>query len=158
MRFRATLALLVAPLLLGAAPAMSEFSLETVDGRILDSHELRGKVVLIDVWGTWCGPCKAAAPALDRIYSDLRDRGLEMMGIAVRSGSADEVARAAKEMGMSYPVALWNRDLQETLGGTIESLPTYILVAPDWTIAATFVGATSPRVLREYVEKLLPAQ
>ena len=135
---------------------MPEFRVRALDGRWLDSQELRGNVVLIDLWGTWCPPCLQAMPAMDKIYRDLKGRGLVMIGIAVDSGTADEVSRAVKELKMSYPVALWNEHLAERIQG-LNNVPTYIILNPDWTIHKLYVGATSPRVMRKQLEILLDA-
>ena len=133
---------------------MPELRVEALDGRILDSQELRGQVVLLDIWATWCGPCLWAAPQLDSIYADFNDRGVEMIGIAVDSGSAAEVAKAAKAYGMTYPVTLWSEELAESIHN-LRALPTYILITPDWTVHRTWVGPVSPKVLRRQIEGLL---
>jgi thiol-disulfide isomerase/thioredoxin len=135
-------------------PPMPEFRVAALDGRTLDSRDLRGQVVLLDLWATWCGPCLWAAPQLDRIYGDFKDRGVEMIGIAVDSGSAQEVAKAAKAYGMTYPVTLWSEELAEKIQN-LRALPTYILIAPDWTVHRTWVGPVSPKVLRREIESLL---
>jgi len=140
-----------------AAPhPMAEFSLKDLAGTTFDSQELRGKVVLLDLWATWCGPCVAAAPLLDQAYHDLKPRGLEMIGIAVPpKASPEEVQAAADRIGITYPVAIWNAELAERIQG-LRAVPTYILIAPDWTIAKLWVGATPPGQIRREIERLLP--
>ena len=133
---------------------MPEFRVESLDGTVFDSQELRGNVVLLDLWATWCAPCLTAAPALDKLYEDFKGRGLVMMGIAVDSGTEENVRKAIRDFGMSYPTVMWNEHLAERIQG-VEAVPTYIVVAPDWTVHKLFVGATSPRRLRKAVEDLL---
>lgn len=133
---------------------MAEFAVDDLSGGRLDSKELRGKVVLIDIWATWCGPCVAAGAEIDRIYKDLRGRGVEVMGIAVDSGTKEKVAAAAKRFGMTYPIALWNQELAQRILG-LQAVPTYILVRPDWTVHKLWVGATPPGLMRREIEKLL---
>src|SRR5262245_8328230 len=96
---------------------MPEFAVDDLQGGRLDSKQLRGKVVLIDIWATWCGPCVAAGKEIDRIHRDFRERGVQVMGIAVDSGAKDKVVQAAKRFGMTYPIALWNEDLAEKIKG-----------------------------------------
>ncbi len=132
---------------------MTEFTVHSLDGRLLDSKAMRGKVVLIDIWATWCSPCLFAMPELNRIYTDFRGRGLEMVGIAVDS-PAEEVPKVAEKFGMTYPVVLWNQHLAERIKG-IQTVPTYILIAPDWTIHKLYVGATNPKHLRREIEGML---
>jgi thiol-disulfide isomerase/thioredoxin len=136
---------------------MAEFSITDLDGNALDSQQLRGKVVLIDLWATWCGPCAVAAPMLDQAYRDLKSKGLVMIGIAVPpKASPEEVQAAARRIGISYPVAIWNQQLAERIQG-LRAVPTYILVAPDWTIHKLWVGATPPGQIRHEIERLLAA-
>jgi thiol-disulfide isomerase/thioredoxin len=134
---------------------LPDFRVRTLDGEWFDSASGRDGALLIDFWATWCAPCLAVAPAMDRLYRDFRVRGLRMIGIAVDSGTAEEVARAAGENEMSYPQALWNQDLAERIQG-LQAVPTYILVRPDGTIARLWIGATSPLLIRRELEALLP--
>jgi thiol-disulfide isomerase/thioredoxin len=133
---------------------MPDFSVESLDGKRVDSEDLKGQVVLLDIWATWCRPCLASAPELDRIYQDYREDGLKMFGIAVQSGSEEKVKATAKKFGMSYPIVMWNEHLAERIQG-IQSVPTYILIAQDWTVAQLYVGATPIAKIRKDVEKLL---
>jgi len=136
---------------------MAEFSIKDLAGNTFDSQQLRGKVVLIDLWATWCGPCAAAAPLLDQAYRDLKAKGVEFIGIAVPpKASPEEVRAAARRIGMNYPVAIWNPQLAERIQG-VHAVPTYILIAPDWTIHKLWVGATPPGQIRREIERLLAA-
>jgi len=134
--------------------AMPDFQAQTLDGHQVDTREMHGQVVLLDLWAVWCGPCIQSAPALDRMYRDLHDQGLEMLGIAVQSGTAEKVKAAARKLGITYPVILWNQDLAKKIKG-IEAVPTYILINQDWQVEKIFVGATAPGVIREHVESAL---
>jgi thiol-disulfide isomerase/thioredoxin len=139
------------------ANRMPDFQAPSLDGQIVDTSKLHGRVLLVDVWATWCAPCIHAAPVLDRMYRDLRDEGLEMIGIAVQSGPADKVKAVVGKLGMSYPVVLWNQDLAAKIKG-LEAVPTYILVNQNWEMETIFVGETAPSVLRGHVERLLSVE
>ena len=160
----AAVVLLLSPLALGQENdkpdaevyPMPDFKATSLDGKEIDTTKLHGSVVLLDIWATWCAPCIASAPALDQMYEQLRGKGLEMVGIAVQSGSAEEVRKSAREIGISYPVILWNKELAEKIKG-IQSVPTYILVNRDWNVEKLFIGATSPGLIRRHVERLLPS-
>ncbi len=133
---------------------MPDFQAQALDGRQVDTEKLHGQVVLMDIWAVWCAPCIQAAPALDRMYQDLRDQGLEMVGIAVQSGGAEKVKAAASKLGMTYPVILWDQELAKKIKG-IEAVPTYILINHNWQVEQIFVGATAPGVIRDSVERAL---
>jgi thiol-disulfide isomerase/thioredoxin len=78
-----------------AAPALA---LEALDGRTVRLSDLRGSVVLVDIWASWCGPCKSSFPALDGLYRDLHPEGLEVLAVNV-----DERRRDAEEFLLHRP-------------------------------------------------------
>lgn len=106
-----------------------------LDGKASVSlHELRGHPVLIDFWATWCRPCQAELPVVNRIAERFRDRGLVVVGI----NTSDEAGKAeawAKTSGLTFPIAY---DASETAarGYGVDSLPTLVLVSKTGKIVA----------------------
>lgn len=94
----------IAPLPAGTlAPA---FTTQTVGGKPLSLRSLRGKVVLLDYWATWCGPCQAATPTLEALYKKFGPQGLRVVGLSVDdSRSAAAVKPFIKHFGMTYIVS-----------------------------------------------------
>lgn len=80
------------------------------DSVSLSDERYRGKVVLIDIMGTWCGPCRRQAPTLQRFYDKYRDQGFEVLGVAFERGSRKDHAAAveayAEQYGLEYPILL----------------------------------------------------
>jgi cytochrome c biogenesis protein CcmG/thiol:disulfide interchange protein DsbE len=77
----------------------------TLGGETLSLSDLRGQVVLINFWGTWCGPCRREMPELQSLYEEHAEDGLTMLGLAVRDTS-DAVADFREEYGLSFTLAL----------------------------------------------------
>ena len=87
---------------LGAAP---EIGIKTPD-RILKLSDIKGKVVLIDFWATWCGPCRMSIPGIQKLYADKQKEGFEVIGVAMEHGDDKAVPGFVRQMGMTYPVGL----------------------------------------------------
>src|SRR5512143_444618 len=81
-----------------------DFSLKSFDGREITLSQLKGKVVLLDFWATWCGPCKESIPHLIQLYKDYRENGFELVGMNVEKGDPETVRRFVTSMDIPYPV------------------------------------------------------
>jgi thiol-disulfide isomerase/thioredoxin len=112
-------------------------TVETLDGGRYDLAALRGKVILLDFWTTWCEPCKAGMKELDSLYRQYAD-GLVVVGLSV--GEAREtVSRFLAENAVSYPIAL----VDAALAGTFDAgtLPTYLVIDRNGVVSAHLRGA-----------------
>src|SRR5262249_11028503 len=82
---------------------------KTLDGKKLDLADLKGKVVIVDVWGTWCPPCRNEIPHFVQLYADWKEKGLEIVGVAFENGSDDDAAKLVQEFaekeGIKYPLS-----------------------------------------------------
>ena len=87
----------------GPAP---NITIAALDGKKTSLADLKGKVVLIDFWGTWCGPCRTSIPGIERMYKKYKDRGFEVLGVALESDGGKQVPAFVEEMGMTYRVGL----------------------------------------------------
>lgn len=134
----------------------ADFQLTTLDGRKLTLASLRGKVVLVDFWDTWCGPCLRALPHLNELG---RNHPTDVVVVAIALGQEGEakVREVVTRLGLTVPVAL--ADAQGDLTpafGKIEQLPTTFLLGPDGVIRRRWVGAQSLLTYESAVKALLP--
>jgi len=107
----------------GAAP---EVAIMTPTGKVSLSS-LRGKVVLIDFWGTWCGPCRMSIPGLQRAYEARKGKGFEVLGVALEQDNGSEVPGFIREMGMTYPAGVVDVKAHASAYG-FSGLPAMVLV------------------------------
>jgi len=113
-----------------------------LDGHPVTTAALRGKVVLVNFWATWCPPCREEIP--DLIALQTRYRGtLQIIGIAQDSGTADEVKRFVRDHGMNYPSLLSTPEI-ERLFPPVSALPTSFFLDRDGRIAQKHVGMLNP--------------
>jgi thiol-disulfide isomerase/thioredoxin len=106
---------------------LPEFSVKDLRGREISSTDLRGKVVLVDFWATWCQPCKKEMPGYQRLLNLYGSRGFTVVGFKFDTMiDTEEPAQFAKRIGVRYPLAVASEDLKQKFG-SIEGLPTTML-------------------------------
>jgi len=125
-------------------------------GKEVRLSQLRGKVVLIDFWGTWCGPCRMSIPGIQDLYERKRDRGFAVVGVAMEQDDGSSVPVFAKEMGMTYPVGLPISE-KSVADYQVRSVPLMVLVDKRGNIRwrQEGVSAETDLLLEQKVEELL---
>jgi peroxiredoxin len=147
-----------APAALPPAPAVGHpaplFTLPTLAGDELALADLHGQPVVLNFWASWCGPCRAEMPELQRLHDRLGEAGVVVLG--VNQGESPETAAAfLQALGLSFPVALDQRTgvSQQYL---VNSLPTTFFIDRDGVIRSTFIGPMSDAVLAQNLRSIYP--
>jgi thiol-disulfide isomerase/thioredoxin len=119
-----------------------DFTLKTLEGQEITLSELKGKVVLLDFWATWCGPCKESIPHLAQLYTSYKERGLELIGMSTdKAGDVEVVRRFVNSMEIPYPIILTPEEV--TRSYKITGLPTAVLIDKKGKIREKIVGFNS---------------
>lgn len=134
---------------------LPDFSVKDLQGGALTSAALRGKVVLVDFWATWCAPCKKEMPGYQMLLDRYGARGLAVIGLkADMMRDAENPVHFAKKIGVRYPLAVATADLRQKFGG-IEGLPTTMLYDRVGVLRKKVIGFEYTSVFEEELKKLL---
>ena len=141
-----------------SAPASSHvtppFQVTTLDGRVVSDDRLRGKVVLINFWATWCPPCRAEMPGFESVYERHADSDFVVLGVAMDEGGQDGVRQFLAERRISYPVAMANDAIVQDFGG-VSLLPSSFLIDRRGRIRNQVQGVYDAAALERQVDELL---
>jgi thiol-disulfide isomerase/thioredoxin len=132
------------------APA---FQLNDLDGKSFSLAEAKGKIVLLNFWATWCGPCRAEIPDLVDLQKRYADK-LEIIALATDEDDADQVRRFVLESGINYRVAMISDEVRLAYGG-VAALPTSFVIDPQGRIVQKHVGLNDPAIYELEVKAML---
>jgi cytochrome c biogenesis protein CcmG/thiol:disulfide interchange protein DsbE len=130
------------------------FVLMTADGRTIELEELKGRVVVLNFWATWCGPCRAEIPGMLEVYEKYRGDGLEIVGISLDRGGWNVVTPFVERMGVDYPVVLGGGAIVQKYGG-FQAIPTTFIVNKQGNVVNGHTGYLSKDDLEVMVKNLL---
>ncbi len=133
-----------------------DFELKDVDGKTVRLSDYRGKVILLDFWATWCGPCKMEIPWFMEFERKYKERGFAVLGLSMDDDGWQSVKPFIQDMGMNYRVMIADEHTGDLYGG-IEALPTAFLIDREGRVAIEHVGVSSRRDFEDGIEKLLEA-
>jgi thiol-disulfide isomerase/thioredoxin len=133
-----------------------DFTLDTLDSDADTLSAYRGKVVIVNLWASWCGPCRAEMPALQNVYTAHRERGLEVLAVnATFQDSRADALEFARSLGLTFPILL-DRDGAVSKRYLLRALPSTFFIDRQGVIRAViFGGPMTEAVVLSKVEALL---
>ena len=156
----------------GSAPNRPNTGLNMLPRLVLDAEnraasggpiklaDYSGKVLLVNLWATWCGPCRMETPELVKLHKEFQSRGVEMVGLSTEDpeSSAESVADFVREYEVDYHIGWAKREVAQTLMQGRTSIPQSFIIARDGRILKRFVGfnpETTPPQLKQALEDAL---
>lgn len=131
-----------------------EFTLKDADGKTVHIADYRGKVVLLDFFATWCGPCKIEIPWFTEMERKNKDRGFAVLGVSMDDEGWEVVKPFLAELNVNYRVVIGNDETAQLYGG-VDALPTTFLIDTSGKIAAVHVGLAGKKEFEDGIEQLL---
>ncbi|MBM3924928.1 MAG: TlpA family protein disulfide reductase [SAR202 cluster bacterium] len=136
-----------------ASQPAPNLSMTTIDGSTIDLSALRGKVVMLDFWSSWCPPCRAEAPALSQVYEEYQGRPVEFVGIAIWDKD-QAIRRFVNDFNVLYPNAIDPRGRAAILYG-VRGIPEKFFIDAQGNVVKKLVGPINPDTLRRTLDELL---
>lgn len=146
--------------LASSKPSCDSTGVATYDFILKDQHNVpvkltdyKGKVVIVNFWATWCGPCKTEIPDFVKLYAEYKDKGLVIVGISI-DDSPEQLQEFMKEFKMNYPVLQMTADV-ESAWGPFYGYPTSFIVARDGSICTKHLGPATKEQFEREIKALL---
>ena len=148
------------PTLAALPPEVLNSSLRSANGNPIKLSEYSGKVLVVNLWATWCGPCRNEIPELVKFYQEYKDKGLEVVGLSTEppDSSAELVKQFVQDFKINYPVGWANREVAVTLMQGRDSIPQSFIISRDGKILKRFIGfspVATPPQMKQAIEDAL---
>jgi len=139
----------------GELSPMPEITLKDFDGKRVTGEQLKGNILVLDFWATWCGPCIKEIPALNQLQEKYAGKGVKVIAVTMASGSVEEVKPFVAKRNMRYTVLMGADD--ESYDFNVFGFPTTFIITRDLKIYKKYigVGATKAAQMEADIEKLL---
>jgi peroxiredoxin len=136
---------------------MPDVTLQDLNGQSVAFADFKGKVVIVNFWATWCPPCREEIPSFVRLYSDYKDKGLVIVGVALDEKGKAVVAPFAEKNKINYPIVLDPDNAAQSAFGLGRSfgIPATFIVGRDGGIRQKLVGLRPHSYFENMVKKLL---
>jgi len=131
-----------------------DFTLKDATGKTVKLSDYRGKVVVLNFWATWCGPCKIEIPWFMEFEQKHKDQGFAVLGVAMDDDGWDAVKPYLERQRINYRVVMGTPEIGELYGG-VESLPTTFMIDREGRIARVHIGLIGKREYQDDIDQLL---
>jgi peroxiredoxin len=133
-----------------------DFALKDANGKVVHLADYQGKVVLLDFWATWCGPCVVEIPWFQEFQRKYKDRGFEVLGVSMDDDGWKAINPFVEKRKINYRVVLGDDKTGDQYGG-LEALPTTFVIDRSGRIASVHVGLANKKDFEDAIKELLEA-
>lgn len=130
-----------------------DLGLPDLEGTLVHLSQLRGNVLVVNFWATWCNPCREEIPDFVQLHKEYRGRGVEVIGVAVEKGKEKRVKAFAAKFGIEYPIVVG--DIEVARQWLVRGIPRTFLIDREGKVAQKIVGKTDKDSLEAAIRPLL---
>lgn len=142
-----------------APAAVLNSDIKSIDGNIFKVADLKGKVLLLNMWATWCGPCREEMPQLVAMETDHKDKDFKVIGLNIDNETPEQIKPFAEKMKLNYELAWADESLYRALlkVSKFDGIPQSYLIDREGRLRGVFLGGSQKtiRQMRENVEKVV---
>jgi thiol-disulfide isomerase/thioredoxin len=131
----------------------ADFTLQDMSGKNVKLSDYKGKVVLLEFWATWCPPCRASAPGLEKLHKNYKDKGLVVLTVSMDEGGWDEVRSFITEYGITYAVLKGTEDV--AVQYQVRSIPLLLILNREGKISKRYLGFGAEEDLEKDIKAYL---
>lgn len=136
-----------------------DFSLTKLGGGTMNLADYKGKLVVLNFWASWCGPCRAEMPGFVKVQEEYKEKGVSFLGVAIED--KEQVEAFLKEVPINYPTSYGVEDAYDVstaYGNPDGALPYTLIITPDQKIIKSYNGLVNEEVLKAVIKENLPKQ
>jgi thiol-disulfide isomerase/thioredoxin len=133
--------------------AASDFTLQDMSGKNVRLSDYKGRVVLLDFWATWCPPCRASIPGLEKLHKAYKDKGLVVLAVSLDMGGWDSVKSFIRDNGITYQVLKGTDDVSDQY--QVRTIPMILVLNKEGRITKRYLGFGSEEDLEKDIKSVL---
>jgi peroxiredoxin len=133
--------------------AASDFTLQDMSGKNVRLSDYKGRVVLLDFWATWCPPCRASIPGLEKLHKAYKDKGLVVLAVSLDMGGWDSVKSFIRDNGITYQVLKGTDDVSDQY--QVRTIPMILVLNKEGRITKRYLGFGSEEDLEKDIKAAL---
>ncbi len=132
---------------------VADFTLPTLYGDTIALGDFKGKVIILDFWATWCGPCTYEMPSFIELQTEYGDAGLQVLGVSLDRGKKEDVVDFCDKLGVNYLILFDDGNVSRQFG--IQAIPTTYIIGRGGDLVKKYVGMVDKETLKKDIEPLI---
>jgi len=133
--------------------AAGDFTLQDMSGKSVKLSDYKGKVVLLEFWATWCPPCRATVPGLEKLHNNYKDKGLVVLAVSMDEGGWDEVKSFIADHRITYAVLKGTDDVAAQY--QVRSIPLILILNKEGKVSKRYLGVGGDEDLEQDIKSVL---